>query len=145
MPSTELRKLAAIMFTDMVGYSALAQRNEALALEVLDEHRGLLRGIVGRHGGREVKTMGDGFLFEFPSALSAVQGAAEMQQALYQRNQTIPMERQVRIRIGIHVGDVVLRADDIHGDGVNIAARIEPLAASGGICVSGGRGEGGPQ
>ncbi len=136
MPSTELRKLAAIMFTDMVGYSALAQRNEALALEVLDEHRGLLRGIVERHGGREVKTMGDGFLFEFPSALSAVQGAAEMQQQLYERNRANPVERQVRIRTGIHVGDVVLRAGDIYGDGVNIAARIEPLAASGGICIS---------
>ena len=122
-----MRKLVAIMFTDMVGYSTLAQRNEALAPEVLDEHRVLLRGIVGRHERREVKTMGDGFLFESPSALSAVQGAAEMQRQLYEGNKANPAERQVRIRIGIHVGDVVLRAGDIHGDGVNFAARIEPV------------------
>ena len=132
----EQRKLAAIMFTDMVGYSALSQRNEALALELLEEHRGLLRQIVPRHGGREVKTMGDGFLFEFPSALSAVQGAVEIQQSLHDRNQAGPPERQIRVRIGIHVGDVVQREGDIHGDGVNIAARLEPLAAPGGICVS---------
>ncbi len=135
-PGTEQRKLAAIMFTDMVGYSALAQRNEALALELLEEHRRVVRGLLPRHGGREVKTTGDGFLLEFPSALAAVQGAVEIQNALHERNQVSPPERQLRIRIGIHVGDVVMRDGDIHGDGVNIAARIEPLAAAGGICVS---------
>ncbi len=135
-PGTEQRKLAAIMFTDMVGYSALAQRNEALALELLEEHRRVVRGLLPRHGGREVKTTGDGFLLEFPSALAAVQGAVEIQSALHERNQVSPPERQLRIRIGIHVGDVVMRDGDIHGDGVNIAARIEPLAAAGGICVS---------
>jgi len=134
--ATEHRKLAAIMFTDMVGYSALAQRNEALALELLEEHRRLVRDILPRHGGREVKTTGDGFLIEFPSALAAVQCAVDVQQALHHRSQTQPADRQVRIRIGIHVGDVVLRDGDIHGDGVNIAARIEPLAEPGGICVS---------
>ncbi len=135
-PGTEQRKLAAIMFTDMVGYSALAQRNEALALELLEEHRRVVRGLLPRHGGREVKTTGDGFLLEFPSALAAVQGAVEIQNALHERNQVSPPERQFRIRIGIHVGDVVMRDGDIHGDGVNIAARIEPLAAAGGICIS---------
>ena len=136
MSPPEQRKLAAIMFTDMVGYSALSQRDEALALELLEEHRRLLRGIVPRHEGREVKAMGDGFLFEFPSALSAVQGALEIQQVLHTRNQAVPAAKQLRIRIGIHVGDVVMREGDIHGDGVNIAARLEPLAAPGGICVS---------
>jgi adenylate cyclase len=134
--NTEQRKLAAIMFTDMVGYSALSQRNEALALELLEEHRRVVRGLLPRHSGREVKTTGDGFLLEFPSALAAVQGAVEIQNALHERNQISPPERQLRIRIGIHVGDVVMRDGDIHGDGVNIAARIEPLAAAGGICIS---------
>ena len=136
MSAIEQRKLAAIMFTDMVGFSALSQRSEALALELLEEHRRILRGILPSHGGREVKTTGDGFLIEFPSALAAVQCAVEIQNAFHERNQTSPPERQLRLRIGIHVGDVVMREGDIHGDGVNIAARLEPLAPAGGICVS---------
>ena len=136
MNATDQRKLAAIMFTDMVGYSALSQRDEAMALELLEEHRVVVRRILSPHAGREVKTIGDGFLIEFPSAFAAVQAAVEIQQALRERNQAAPGERQVRIRIGIHVGDVVLRDGDIHGDGVNIAARLEPLAIGGGICVS---------
>lgn len=137
MPSVpEQRRLAAIMFTDMVGYSALSQSNESLALELLEEHRCIVRDILTRHGGREVKTTGDGFLIEYPSALAAVQGAVAIQHALHERNQAQPGGRHVRIRIGIHVGDVVMKDGDIHGDGVNITARIEPLAEPGGICVS---------
>ena len=136
MSSTEQRKLAAIMFTDMVGYSALSQRDEALALELLEEHRRIVRGLLSKHSGHEVKTTGDGFLLEFPSALAAVQGAVEIQNAFHERNQFTAPEEQVLIRIGIHVGDVVMSEGDIHGDGVNIAARIEPLALPGGICIS---------
>ncbi len=134
--STEHRKLAAIMFTDMVGYSALSQRNEALALELLAEHRQLLRSVFPKHQGQEIKSTGDGFLVEFASALAAVQCAVEIQRLMRERNQGRSAERRVLVRIGIHLGDVVRRENDVFGDGVNIAARIEPLAEPGGICVS---------
>jgi adenylate cyclase len=130
------RKLAAIMFTDMVGYSALAQRDDELALELLEEHRRLLREIFPRFHGTEIKTIGDGFLVEFHSALEAAQCAIEIQRLLSKRNHDVPLERRVQIRIGVHIGDVVHRNDDVYGDGVNIASRIEPLAGAGGICVS---------
>jgi len=133
---TEHRKLAAIMFTDMVGYSALAQRNEALALELLEEHHRLLRPIFPKFGGREIKSTGDGFLVEFASALAAAQCAIEIQRTLVQYNSSASPERRYQVRIGVHLGDVVLREADIFGDGVNIAARIEPLAEAGGICLS---------
>jgi adenylate cyclase len=134
--STEHRKLAAIMFTDMVGYSALAQRNEALALELLEEHRRVLRPIFPQFNGREVETAGDAFLVEFASALEATRCGVEIQRVLSERNQVHPAERHIRLRIGIHVGDVVHKDGKVMGDAVNIAARIEPLAQPGGICVS---------
>ena len=133
---SEQRRLAAIMFTDMVGYSALAQRDDALALELLEEHRQILRSIFPRFGGVEIKTIGDAFMIEFQSALQAAQCAIEMQRTLAKRNHDVPSERQIEIRIGIHIGDVVHRDNDVYGDGVNIASRIQPLARSGGICVS---------
>jgi adenylate cyclase len=130
------RKLAAIMFTDMVGYSALAQRDDELALELLEEHRRLLREIFPRFHGTEIKTIGDGFLVEFHSALDAAECAIEIQRALSKRNADVPVERRIEIKIGVHIGDVVHRSGDVYGDGVNIASRIEPLAGAGGICVS---------
>jgi adenylate cyclase len=136
MAKTEQRKLAAIMFTDMVGYSALSQRDEKLAQELLEEHRQLLREIFPRFNGREVKTIGDGFLIEFGSALEAAQCAIEIQRTLAKRNHDAPAERQIQVRIGVHIGDVVHRGGDVYGDGVNIASRIESLAGAGGICVS---------
>jgi serine/threonine protein kinase/TolB-like protein/class 3 adenylate cyclase/Flp pilus assembly protein TadD len=134
--SIEHRKLAAIMFTDMVGYSALVERNEPLALELLEEHRRLLRSIFPKHDGSEIKTIGDGFLVEFSSALAAVQCGVDIQEAIAKRNSANPSQGKFQLRIGIHAGDVVRRADDVIGDGVNIAARIVPLAEAGGICIS---------
>lgn len=130
------RRLAVIMFTDLVGYSALAQKDESLAIELLKDHRQILRPLIAQHAGREIKTIGDAFLVEFASALEAARCAVEMQRAMTQYNSTARAERRVQLRIGLHLGDVVSEESDIHGDGVNIAARIEPLADPGGICVS---------
>jgi adenylate cyclase len=136
MSEQEVRKLAAIMFTDMAGYSALSQRDDKLALELLEEHRQLVREIFPRFHGTEVKTIGDAFLIEFNSALEAAQCAIEIQRALAKRNHDVPAERRIELKIGIHIGDVVHRGGDVYGDGVNIASRIEALAGAGGICVS---------
>src|SRR5438552_11906183 len=133
---SEQRKLAAIMFTDMVGYSALSQRDDKLALELLEEHRQLLREIFPRFNGTEIKTIGDAFLIEFSSALEAAQCAIEIQRTLAKRNHDVTSDRRIELKIGIHIGDVVHREGDVYGDGVNIASRIEALAGAGGICVS---------
>jgi TolB-like protein/class 3 adenylate cyclase/Tfp pilus assembly protein PilF len=132
----EQRKLAAIMFTDMVGYSALSQRDDKLALELLEEHREILRKIFPEFNGTEIKTIGDAFLVEFNSALEAAQCAIAIQRALVKRNADVAPDRRIELKIGIHIGDVVHRDGDVYGDGVNIASRIEPLAGAGGICVS---------
>src|SRR5467141_902254 len=133
---TEERKLAAIMFTDMVGYSALSQRDDKVALELLEEHRRLLREIFPHFHGTEIKTIGDAFLVEFGSALEAAQCAIEIQRTLAKRNHDVTSDRRIELKIGIHIGDVVHRDGDVYGDGVNIASRIEQLAGAGGICVS---------
>ncbi len=131
------RRLAAIMFTDMVGFTALGQRDEALALRLAEEHRKLIRPIVVRHNGREVKTMGDGLLMEFTSALEAVRCAYEIQRGMRELNISLPEGRRAEIRIGVHLGDVVeSEPGDISGDAVNIASRIEPLAENGGVCIT---------
>jgi adenylate cyclase len=135
--ASERRRLAAIMFTDMVGYTALGQRNEELSLALVEEQRNLIRPILGKHGGREVKTIGDAFLVEFSSALEAVRCAYDIQRVIREYNLSLSEEdRRLHIRIGVHVGDVVDSQGDISGDAVNVASRIESLAEDGGVCIT---------
>ncbi len=122
------------MFTDIVGYTALTQVDESTALQLLEKHKELVRPILSRHRGREVKTVGDAFLVEFTSALEATECAVEVQKTLADHNAS--SSNKVEVRIGVHVGDVVHREGDIYGDAVNIAARIEPLARGGEVCIS---------
>jgi TolB-like protein/class 3 adenylate cyclase len=124
------------MFSDMVDYSALAQKNESLAIGLLEEHRRILRAIFPKHEGHEVEAAGDSFFVEFLSALEAVNCAIEIQKALFSHNRTATEEKKINIRIGVHLADVVHKGANVIGDGVNIAARIEPLAQTGGICIS---------
>ncbi|MGH8441341.1 MAG: adenylate/guanylate cyclase domain-containing protein [Nevskiaceae bacterium] len=130
------RQLAAIMFTDLVGYSAMAHRDEALAIELLELHRTWVRAILPRFGGREVETVGDAFLVEFGSALAAVECAVAIQQRFADYNEHATPTRRMKLRIGIHLGDVEHAGDKVMGDGVNVASRIHGMAEPGGICVS---------
>ena len=129
------RRLAAIMFTDMVGFTALAQEDEELAMRLLAEQRKVVRTVVAKHNGREVKTIGDAFLVEFASSLEAVNCAGEIQGAVEGAKPADPTKR-ISLRIGIHLGDVIHAGGDVAGDAVNVASRIETLAPPGGICVS---------
>ena len=132
----EERRLAAVMFTDMVGYTLVTKNDEAKAMGMLDEQRKLVRSQLQQHGGREVKTIGDAFLVEFASSLAAVKCAVAIQQSLQGRNANRSAEEQIHLRVGLHLGEVLERDGDIYGDAVNVASRIEPLAPTDGVCVS---------
>lgn len=124
------------MFTDVVGYTSMSSRDEASALDLLDRYRGVLNSVFPTFEGRVVKTMGDGFLVEFASAVEAVDCAVEVQKRMREFNTPLSDEMKLMVRIGIHVGDVVHSDGDVLGDAVNVASRVEPLAEPGGICVT---------
>ena len=133
----EERRLAAILCADVVGYSRLMGADESGTLAQLKTHRKeLIEPKIAEHAGRIVKTTGDGLLVEFGSVVDAVRCAAEAQRAMAGRNENVPQDRRVEYRIGINLGDVIIEGDDIYGDGVNVAARLEGLAEPGGICIS---------
>ena len=135
---TETRKLAAILVSDVVGYSRLAGADEDRTLSRLRGLRSdLIDPAIAAHHGRIVKRTGDGSLIEFRSAVDAVRCAIEVQNGLVERNAGVPSDKRIEFRVGIHVGDVVEEADgDLMGDGVNIAARLEGIAKPGTICLS---------
>jgi adenylate cyclase len=133
----ETRKLAAIMAVDVVGYSRLMGEDEAGTAKAVREHREAAVPLVAGFGGRVVKTMGDGLLLEFPSVVAAVECAIAIQKLMVERNADAPPEKKILYRIGVNLGDVLIEGDDILGDGVNIAARLESLCEPGGVLISG--------
>jgi TolB-like protein len=135
-PSRVERRLAAILAADVAGYSRLMGLDEAGTARILREHRVVADALVAKHGGRIVKTTGDGILLEFPSVVDAVECAVAVQAAMAQRNEGVAPDRRMLFRIGINLGDVLIEGEDILGDGVNVAARLEGIAEPGGICVS---------
>ncbi len=131
------RKLTAILAADVVGYSRLVRANEVATLSALNALRkDIIDPKIAEHHGRIVKLMGDGILAEFPSVVDAVQTAAEVQWALAERNADQSEKQRIAFRIGINLGDVIIDGDDIQGDGVNVAARLEGLSEPGGMCIS---------
>ena len=131
------RRLAAIFAADVAGYSRLMSQDEAGTLRALAAAREVMDGLIRDHGGRIANTAGDSVLAEFPSAVDAVQCAVAIQEKLAQANVGEAQDRRLQFRIGVHVGDVVVRGGDLLGDGVNVAARLEAFAEPGGIAISG--------
>src|SRR3954467_14570178 len=131
------RRLTAILAADVVGYSRLMGANESGTLATLDALRiDFVNPKISEHQGRIVKLTGDGMLVEFPSVVNAVACAADIQRRMRERNVDVPEDRRIEFRIGIHLGDIIFEDNDIYGDGVNIAARIESIAKPGGVAVS---------
>jgi adenylate cyclase len=131
------RKLAAILSADVKGYSRLMEEDEVTTVRTLEEYRAILSGLVEKHQGRVVDSPGDNLLAQFTSVVDATEAAVEIQKELEAKNADLPENRRMEFRIGINLGDVIAEGERIYGDGVNIAARVESLSDSGGICVSG--------
>jgi len=132
----ETRKLAAIMFTDIVGFSRQMGSDEARMLQVLAVHNQVIQHAVAQHHGTVIKTMGDGFLVDFPSVVNAVQCAQSIQAQFRTHNAEKDKDEQIHVRIGIHLGDIIQQNGDVLGDGVNVASRLQTLAEPDTICIS---------
>ena len=130
------RRLAAILAADVAGYSRLMGSDEAATVRDLEAHQAAILPLIARHGGSIINIAGDGIVAQFPSAVRAVECAVAIQKIMGERNFDIPKERQMLLRIGINLGDIIHDADKTYGDGINVAARLEPLAEPGGICIS---------
>src|SRR5215510_3114309 len=131
------RRLVAVFAADVEGYSRLMGADEVGTLKGLTERRAILDKLIGEHRGRIANTAGDSVLAEFGSAVDAVQCAVDAQTALAEANASLPAHKRINFRIGVHIGDVMIRAGDLFGDGVNIAARLQTLANPGAVCISG--------
>src|ERR1700759_5323396 len=131
------RKLVAVFAADVEGYSRLMGADEVGTFKGLTERRAILDRLIGEHRGRIANTAGDRVLAEFGSAVDAVKCAVEAQTSLAEANSSLPSDRRINFRIGVHIGDVMVRAGDLFGDGVNIAARLQALANPGAVCISG--------
>ena len=132
-PGRVVRRLSAILAADVAGYSRLMGFDEVGTARTLREHRVVTDALVVRHGGRLVKSTGDGVLLEFPSVVDAVEYAVAVQAVMAERNEGLPADRRMLFRIGITLGDILIAGDDILWDGVNVAARLEGIAEPGGI------------
>src|SRR6516164_5360219 len=130
------RRLAAILAADVVGYSRLMGRDETATVRDLEAHKAAILPIIARHGGSIVNIAGDGIVAQFPSAVRAVECAVAIQKIMTERNVDVPADRRMLLRIGINLGDIIHDADKTYGDGINVAARLEPIAEPGGICIS---------
>ena len=133
---SENRRLAAIMFTDIVGFSRQMGSNEVRTLRLLDIHNQIIQQAVTAHHGTIIKTVGDAFLVDFPSVVNALQSAQAIQAQLQAHNAEKENDEQIHVRIGIHLGDIVQKDGDVFGDGVNIASRLQEVAESDTICIS---------
>src|SRR5215471_18230435 len=136
-PIAVSRRLVAVFAADVEGYSRLMGVDEVGTLKGLTERRAILDGIIGEHRGRIANTAGDSVLAEFGSTVEAVQCAVSAQTALAEANASLAPDRRICFRIGVHIGDVLVRAGDLFGDGVNIAARLQSIARPGGVYISG--------
>lgn len=130
------RRLTCILAADAVGYSKAMSRDEEGTIQILEGHRAVIDSIIASHGGRIISTAGDSVLAEFTSAVGAVRCATEMQEALKTRNEKLPEDRRMLFRVGVNLGDVVVKGQDLLGDGVNVASRLESIAEPGGICIA---------
>ena len=132
----EKRRLSGIMFTDVVGYSAIMDKNESAAMKLLENHKNITKPIIENYNGKILKPQGDGFMIEFSSVVDAVRCGTEIQKGISNYNNDKNKDEKIKLRIGIHMGDLIIKDNDIYGHDVNIASRIEKLSDPGGICIS---------